>query len=54
VLDLPRSRAGEVQHSQASIARAHEVLGYEPVVGFAEGLARTLAWYRTRASEIHG
>jgi len=47
-------RAGEVQHSQASIARAHEVLGYEPVVGFAEGLARTLAWYRTRASEIHG
>lgn len=38
-------RPGEIQHSQASIERAASVLGYRPVVGFSEGLARTLAWY---------
>lgn len=39
-------RAGDVPHSQADIARAREVLGYEPRIGFEEGLARTVAWYR--------
>lgn len=48
------SRPGEVQHSQAGIERAESVLGYEPVVGFPEGLARTLAWYRARATDSAG
>lgn len=39
-------RAGDVRHSQADIARAREVLGYRPLVTFADGLARTLKWYR--------
>jgi UDP-glucose 4-epimerase len=39
-------RQGEVEHSQASIERAREILGYTPVVGFREGLGRTLEWYR--------
>lgn len=43
-------RPGEVEHSQADISRARSVLGYQPVVEFASGLARTLAWYRDEAS----
>ena len=32
--------------SQADISLARKVLGYEPRVGFEEGLRRTLQWYR--------
>jgi UDP-glucose 4-epimerase len=39
-------RAGDVKDSLADIALARECLGYEPSVGFREGLARTIAWYR--------
>jgi len=35
-------RAGDVKHSLADIQRAREVLGYEPTVGFEEGLRRTV------------
>jgi UDP-glucose 4-epimerase len=40
------ARPGDVQHSQACIDLAREYLGYEPLVGFAEGIERTVAWYR--------
>jgi nucleoside-diphosphate-sugar epimerase len=40
-------RAGDVQDSQADIRRAREILGYEPIVPFEEGLKRTVDWYRT-------
>ena len=40
-------RAGDVQDSQADIRKARELLGYEPVVSFEEGLRRTVEWYRT-------
>jgi nucleoside-diphosphate-sugar epimerase len=36
------SRAGDVRHSQADIARAQDLLGYEPVVSLREGLSRTV------------
>ncbi len=39
-------RPGDIRHSRASIAKARELLGYEPVVSFDDGLARTLEWYR--------
>ncbi|MFT5424749.1 MAG: nucleoside-diphosphate-sugar epimerase [Phycisphaerales bacterium] len=42
-------RAGDVRHSQADIARAHELIGYTPVVGFDEGLDEAAAWYRQTA-----
>lgn len=42
------ARAGDVMHSLASIERARDWLGYEPKIGWREGLARTLAWYRER------
>lgn len=40
-------RAGDVQHSLADISRAQKLLGYQPSIGFEEGLARTVAWYRS-------
>jgi UDP-glucose 4-epimerase len=44
-------RAGDVKQSQADIARAREVLGYEPSVDFEQGLRRTFDWYARNASE---
>ena len=40
-------RAGDIRHSLADISLAEELLGYRPSVDFREGLARTVAWYRT-------
>jgi len=40
-------RTGDVQDSQADIRRAREILGYQPIVTFEEGLKRTVDWYRT-------
>jgi nucleoside-diphosphate-sugar epimerase len=39
-------RAGDVKHSLADLRRAKEILGYEPIVDFAAGLAATMQWYR--------
>ena len=36
-------RAGDIRFSSADISRARAELGYEPRVGFAEGLERTIA-----------
>jgi nucleoside-diphosphate-sugar epimerase len=43
------TRAGDVKHSLADIGRAKEVLGYNAPVSFADGLARTVEWYRALA-----
>jgi UDP-glucose 4-epimerase len=40
------ARAGDIKHSQADITRAREHLGYQPKVGFEEGLRNTIEWYR--------
>src|SRR5271156_3169326 len=42
-------RAGDVKHSLADMSLAKKHLGYEPTVGFEEGLRRTVEWYRGRA-----
>jgi len=39
------TREGDIQHSLAKIDRAVEELGYQPKVGFHEGLRKTVAWY---------
>jgi len=48
--DLPieygPARSGDVRHSLAEIGKARQLLGYAPAIDMAEGLARTLAWYR--------
>ena len=40
-------RAGDVKHSLADIEAARRHLGYEPQVGFREGIARTAEWFRS-------
>lgn len=49
VPEFTEPRPGDVPHSVASFDRAKSVLGYEPIVGFEQGLAATCAWYRQRA-----
>jgi UDP-glucose 4-epimerase len=41
-------RAGDVLHSLASLERASRLLGYEPSVGWREGLKTTVEWYAAR------
>jgi nucleoside-diphosphate-sugar epimerase len=36
------NRPGDVAHSQADIAKAREILGYAPRIGFVEGVRRTV------------
>ncbi len=43
------ARAGDVKHSQADVGKAKELLGFSPAVDFAEGLRRTVAYYRDNA-----
>lgn len=39
------ARLGDARHTQADISRARALLGYEPLVGFREGLERTVAFF---------
>ncbi len=45
-------RAGDVRHSQADISRAEKLLGYRAQVPFAEGLRRTVEWYRSSQGKM--
>ena len=38
-------RDGDIRDSQADIALAKDVLGYDPRIGFEEGLKHTLDWF---------
>ncbi len=38
-------RAGDVRHSLADLALTKKTIGYEPVVGFEQGLEPTVRWY---------
>ncbi|MBZ0280562.1 MAG: SDR family oxidoreductase [Anaerolineae bacterium] len=40
------ARTGDIRHSRADIEKAGLLMGYEPIVDFDSGLARTVAWYR--------
>jgi nucleoside-diphosphate-sugar epimerase len=40
------TREGDVKHSEAGIARATKLLGYETLVSVEEGIRRTVEWYR--------
>lgn len=35
-------RIGDIQYSEASIEMAHTAFGYKPIVGFEEGIKRTV------------
>jgi UDP-glucose 4-epimerase len=43
--DMHPPRAGDVLHSHATIDLARDLIGYEPVVGFEEGLPETIEYY---------
>ncbi len=47
------ARAGDVRDSQADIAKAARLLGYAPTVSFDDGLAQTVAWYRSESLIPH-
>jgi UDP-glucose 4-epimerase len=47
--DFKPPRVGDVRDSLADISLAGRVLGYEPCVEFADGLRRTVAYYRGQA-----
>jgi len=39
-------RPGDVRHSWADITRARRLIGFEPKIGFEQGLAMTIDWYK--------
>ena len=43
-------RAGDVRDSQADIFKARNLLGFDPVVSFEDGLKKTVEWYRSTAA----
>ncbi|QDT67651.1 UDP-glucose 4-epimerase [Planctomycetes bacterium MalM25] len=43
------ARVGDVRESLADITRARQLLGYEPKVPFAEGLKRSIEYYKSIA-----
>tara|TARA_B100000925_G_C21974346_1_gene459361 strand:- start:519 stop:1475 length:957 start_codon:yes stop_codon:yes gene_type:complete len=42
---LGNERAGDIPHSNASIEKAKEILGYNSVVSFEEGILKTIKYY---------
>jgi UDP-glucose 4-epimerase len=45
-------RPGDVRDSRAQISRAKKVLGYKPAIGFAEGLRKTVEFYRAANPKV--
>lgn len=44
-------RAGDIRHCFADIGKARRLLGYEPTVAYADGLADLIAWVRSQSAE---
>lgn len=44
------ARHGELARSALAVGRAHQVLGWEPVVGLPQGTQRVIDWFATRNS----
>jgi nucleoside-diphosphate-sugar epimerase len=40
------ARPGDVRDSQADISKAEKLLGWKPRMSFADGIAKTIAWYQ--------
>ena len=45
-IEYANERAGDIKHSLADITEARQAFGYDPKIGYEEGLKRTVAWYR--------
>lgn len=46
IYDKPRP--GDIRHSFADITKANEMIKFEPLVTFSEGLGRTIEWVKER------
>jgi nucleoside-diphosphate-sugar epimerase len=44
--DYQPERTGDIKHSLADLSLAEQLIGYRPKIMFAEGLARSIEWYR--------
>ena len=50
--DYAPQRAGDIVASVAAIDAAKDLLGFEPKVGFEEGLGHTFRWYASSCADI--
>jgi dTDP-L-rhamnose 4-epimerase len=48
-----QARAGDIRHCFADIARARDLLGFEPRVGLEEGLRELAEWLEGEVAEDH-
>jgi CDP-glucose 4,6-dehydratase len=46
VPSIRNEASNEIRHQYLSAARAHQILGWDPLFTLDEGLDRTIAWYR--------
>ena len=46
VIDRREFHAADIKATWANIAKAERLLGWRPMIGLADGLERTVAWYR--------
>ncbi len=46
------ARVGDVRESMADITQARQLLGYEPRVGFEEGLRLSIDYYRELIGQL--
>jgi UDP-glucose 4-epimerase len=53
-IDFEPARPGDIRDSRADISAATRDLGYLPKVSFAEGLSRSIAWYKARVDRGQG
>ena len=44
--DIRNEANNEIRHQYLSAAKAHDLLGWEPIFSLDEALARTIRWYR--------
>ncbi len=45
-------RGGDIKHSLADITQAQKYLGYKVLVNFADGLRRTVEWYKNQGRPV--
>jgi dTDP-L-rhamnose 4-epimerase len=48
---IGKYRVGDIRHCHADLAKARRLLGYEPEVGFEDGICEFLDWAQDRTSE---
>jgi UDP-glucose 4-epimerase len=48
-LEKRKPRLGDVRHTHADIGKAKKQLGYEATVNFAEGLKKTVEWWKNKS-----